>query len=85
MDMDDVRRWLPEVEFEDPLEPLGVAGGAVLVLVGLGTLSGMPWQYNHNALVSVVQVLGILGTIAIGVALAWLALQPRRRADAEEE
>lgn len=77
--MDDVRRRVSEVEVEDPLEPLGVAAGVLLILVGLGTVVGMPWQYNPSALVSAVQLLGILATVAIGVGLVWVALLPRRR------
>lgn len=59
----------------DPLAPLGIAIGAFLVLVGLGTVVGMPWQTNGDLPASIVQLLGVAGTIAIGVGLVWLARQ----------
>lgn len=59
--------------FSDRLEPVGVAGGAFLVVIGLLTAVGMPWTTNGSAAVSVLQLLGILGTVAIGVGLVWLA------------
>jgi len=59
--------------FADRLEPLGVATGAFLVAVALGTVAGMPWTTNGSTLVSAVQLLGVAGMITIGVGLAWLA------------
>lgn len=73
--MDGLSDRLPE--FEDPLEPLGILAGGFLVLVGLATLVGMPWSYNNNLLAAVGQILGTLGTIAVGAGLVWLA-QTRR-------
>ncbi|MFW5900570.1 MAG: hypothetical protein ACOCTH_02185 [Halodesulfurarchaeum sp.] len=58
--------------FADGLEPLGIATGAFLVLVALGTLAGMPWTVNASALVSAVQLVGVAGMIAIGIGLVWL-------------
>lgn len=55
----------------DPLDTIGVAAGVFLVLVGLGTLSGTPWVYANSPVVTVSIVLGSLGAIAIGAALAW--------------
>lgn len=59
--------------FDDTLEPLGVATGAFLVLVGLGTLLGGPWTTNPNLGPVVVTVLGALLSIGIGAGLAWLS------------
>lgn len=59
--------------FADSLDAYGVLVAAFLVLVGLGTLVGMPWQYSGSALVTVLQVFGALATIGVGVALGWLA------------
>lgn len=59
--------------FADPLEPLGVAAGALLVLVGLATIAGMPWTVKGDALASLLQVLGALGAVGIGAGLAWLS------------
>lgn len=61
--------------FDDRLDLLSVVVGVFLVLVGVGTITGMPWQTNLNAFVSVFQLLGIAGTIVIGVGLAWLGRQ----------
>lgn len=57
---------------EDPLEPLGVAVGVLLALVGIATLAGTPWAYKSSALVMVGQILGALSAVAIGAGLAWL-------------
>jgi hypothetical protein len=60
--------------FADKLDLYGVLVGAFLALVGLGTLVGMPWQYSGGGgLVTVLQILGALSAIGIGVGLAWLA------------
>lgn len=59
--------------FADRLEPVGIATGAFLVLLSLGALAGMPWNTNTSVVVSVLQLLGIATTIAIGIGLAWLA------------
>jgi hypothetical protein len=58
--------------FADSLNLYGVLVAAFVVLVGLGTLVGMPWQYSNSATVTVLQVVGALATIAIGVGLGWL-------------
>lgn len=59
--------------FADRLEPIGIAVGVFVVLAALGTLAGAPWTTNGSGLVSVIQLVGIAGMIAIGVGLAWLA------------
>lgn len=56
---------------DDRLDVLGLAAGVFLVLVGLGTLAGMPWQYGGGAIVAVGNVVGALAAIAIGAGLAW--------------
>ncbi|MEF8773173.1 MAG: hypothetical protein V5A37_00450 [Halobacteriales archaeon] len=71
MDGNGLRDSLPT--FEDDLELWGVLAGGFLVLVGLGTLVGMPWRYNTGILVSIAQLIGILATIAVGAGLVWLA------------
>ncbi|KZN24860.1 hypothetical protein A4G99_11115 [Haladaptatus sp. R4] len=58
---------------EDPLEPLGVAFGILLVLIGIGTLVGMPWAHKSgSALLMVGQIVGAIAAIGIGAALAWV-------------
>jgi hypothetical protein len=57
----------------DRLETLGLAVGAFLILGSLGSLVGMPWQTNPDVGAVVLQVLGILLTVGLGVALVWIA------------
>ncbi|WEL20142.1 hypothetical protein [Halorhabdus sp. BNX81] len=59
--------------FSDRLEPLGTATGVFLIVMSLATVVGMPWNTNGSALVSIMQLLGIVGTAAIGAGLIWLA------------
>ncbi|MFT4921504.1 MAG: hypothetical protein ACI8XM_000704 [Haloarculaceae archaeon] len=61
------------IDVEDRLETLGVVAGAFLVLVGLGTVVGMPWETNNDMLASVVQLIGVAAMIAVGVGLARLS------------
>lgn len=60
-------------QFDDLEELLGVGVGALLVLIGLGTVSGTPWTTNGDVIASVLQGLGILLTIALGVALIYVS------------
>ncbi|PSQ04759.1 hypothetical protein BRC92_03570 [Halobacteriales archaeon QS_4_69_31] len=59
--------------FDDRIEPIGVAVGVLLVLVGLGTVAGFPWATKGDALASALQVVGALLTVAIGAGLVWLS------------
>lgn len=59
--------------FEDTLEPVGIAAGVLLVLIGIATVAGQPWATKGDVLVAVLQVLGALGTAAIGAGLVWLS------------
>jgi len=61
------------IQFEDKLEPLGILAGALLVLMGLGTLVGQPWTTASGTVVLLIQLLGVVLTIGIGVAVAWLS------------
>ncbi|MBO4247486.1 MULTISPECIES: hypothetical protein [Halomicrobium] len=63
--------------FDDLAEPLGIGTGVVLVLIGLGTVAGTPWTTNGSLMVSVLQMLGVVATIALGVALASLSWNGR--------
>jgi len=58
--------------FADTLDVYGVLVGAFVALVGIGTLVGMPWQYSGSTAVTVLQILGSLAAVALGVGLAWL-------------
>jgi hypothetical protein len=61
------------IQFEDKLEPLGILTGVVLVLIGLGTLVGQPWATANSSVALVLQGIGIVVTIAIGVVLVRLS------------
>lgn len=57
----------------DPLEPLGIAFGVLFVLVGLGTLVGMPWAHKSGSVLLMLgQIFGGIAAIGIGAALAWI-------------
>lgn len=61
------------ISLEDPLEPLGLAVGVFLVLVGIATLAGTPWVYKSGSVVVMIgQAFGALCAIGIGAGLAWL-------------
>ncbi|WP_436910930.1 hypothetical protein [Halosimplex marinum] len=59
--------------FEDRLEPVGIAVGVLLVLVALATLAGAPWTTKGSVVASALQVVGAVGTAALGAALVWLS------------
>lgn len=65
--------------FADRLEPIGVVIGLFLILVAMGTIVGMPWQVKDVA-AAAVQIVGALGTGAIGALLAYLSWTGRDRA-----
>lgn len=60
-------------DVEDTLEPLGIAVGAILLLMALGTVVGAPWSTNESLAVTLVRLVGVVGLIAIGVGLARLS------------
>ena len=64
---------MSRLDFEDRLEPIGVAVGALLVLMGLGTLVGAPWATSDSGLATAIQLVGVALTIAVGVGLARLS------------
>ncbi|QSG13230.1 putative membrane protein [Halapricum desulfuricans] len=68
-------RFDDALDMSDRLELFGTLVGALLVLMGLGTIAGMPWQTNGSLAVSVLQLLGVLATIAVGAGLVWLVRQ----------
>jgi hypothetical protein len=53
--------------FEDRLELLGFLGGAFVVIVALGTLLGTPWSSARTASIGLVQTLGVLLTLLVGL------------------
>lgn len=60
--------------FQDRLDVVGIPVGLFVVVIGLGTLLGQPWQYAAGgAPVMVLQLLGALAAVGIGVGLIVLA------------
>lgn len=85
MDTDEAKENLPDrltkaefgdrlrsVEFEDRLELFGLAAGLFLVVVGLATVAGTPWTHKASLGASILQVIGALGTAAVGAGILWL-------------
>jgi len=64
-------------QFDGLTEPLGIGIGVLLVLIGLGTISGMPWATNNDMVASALQIIGILLTIVLGVGLAYVSWSGR--------
>ncbi len=61
------------LDVRDTLEPLGIGVGALLVLVGLGTLAGQPWATLNSTGAVVLQLVGVVGLLVVGLGLAWLS------------
>lgn len=57
---------------DDRLEVLGVLAGVFLVLGSLGALLGAPWATNPNTPAVILQLLGIVLTVALAVGLIWI-------------
>lgn len=76
MDTNEVKENLPDrlrnVEFEDRLELFGLLAGGFLIVVGLATVAGAPWSHKASLGASLLQVVGALGTAAVGAGLLWL-------------
>lgn len=68
--------WI-DATFEDRLEPVGIATGVFLVLLGIGTVAGAPWTTASSSLAVGIKILGSLLTVAVGAGLAWLAWSGR--------
>ena len=58
---------------DDPLTPLGVLVGLFLILVGVGTIVTAPWQYQPSTTVTVLRIIGTVGTILIGIGMIYIA------------
>lgn len=61
------------LDVEDRLEPLGILVGAILVLMALGTVVGTPWTTNASVVATLIQFVGVVAMIGVGVALARLS------------
>lgn len=65
------------LEVRDTLEPLGIAVGALLVLMALGTVAGTPWTTNGSRLATLVQLVGVVAMLTVGIGLARLSYVER--------
>ena len=65
------------IQVRDTLEPLGIAAGLLLVLMALGTVVGTPWTTNSSILATVVQLVGVVAMLAVGIGLARLSYVER--------
>jgi protein-S-isoprenylcysteine O-methyltransferase Ste14 len=72
-------------QFEDRLELIGLGVGALLVLIGLGTLVGQPWTQTLSTLAWLGQVVGAVLAIGIGAGLVWLTRTETPQVVAEPE
>ncbi len=61
------------IEFEDRLALVGTLLGAFVIIVGLGTLIGMPWTTNESTGAVAIQMVGIIATIAVGALLVFIS------------
>jgi hypothetical protein len=59
--------------FDDPLKPLGIAGGVFLVLAAAGTIVGAPWTTQASMGGAVLQVIGALLMAVLGAVLAYVS------------
>jgi hypothetical protein len=59
--------------FDDITEPLGIGVGALLVLMGLGTVAGAPWATNGSLGVSALQLIGVVAMMLVGAGLAYVS------------
>jgi len=59
--------------FEDPLKPLGVAGGVFLVLAAAGTIIGAPWTTQATTAGAAGQVIGAVLMAVLGAVLAYVS------------
>jgi hypothetical protein len=54
-------------KFDDTLELLGLLGGGFVVVVALGTLIGTPWSSVRTGGIGLIQTLGVLPTLLVGL------------------
>ena len=57
---------------DGPVVAIGIIVGVFLIVAGLGTLITAPWQYHGSQAVTVLRIVGTLGTILIGAGLVYL-------------
>ncbi|MFW6458820.1 MAG: hypothetical protein ACOCY6_05370 [Halodesulfurarchaeum sp.] len=61
---------------DDRLDAVAIPIGLFVLIVGLGTLLGQPWQYAAGGVATMVlQLFGAIAAIAIGVGLLALVVR----------
>jgi len=63
----------PTDGLDDPLKPLGVAGGVFLVLAAAGTILGAPWMTQASTGGAIAQVIGATLMGVLGAVLAYVS------------
>jgi hypothetical protein len=51
--------------YDDKLAVLGLAAGAFVLIVALGTLVGLPWSTAEGAVVGAIQTIGVLLAVPV--------------------
>jgi len=62
-----------ELPVRDRLDAVGTLAGALVMLLALSVLVSRPWRYTGGGTVMVLQILGVLAALLIGVGLFYLS------------
>lgn len=62
-----------ELPYHDRLDAIGTVVGAFVVLLALSTVVTRPWRYTGGGSIMVLQLVGVLASLGIGVGLVYLA------------
>ncbi|MFB6132031.1 MAG: hypothetical protein ABEJ44_01340 [Halanaeroarchaeum sp.] len=62
-----------ELPIHDRLDAIGTVVGAFVLLLALEGVVTRPWRYTGGGSIMVLQIVGILATVAIGVGLIYLS------------
>lgn len=62
-----------ELPVRDRLDAVGTLAGVLVVLLALSTLVSQPWRYTGGGTVMVLQIIGVLAALLIGVGLIYLS------------
>lgn len=55
--------------YDDKLEVLGVLAGGFVIIVALGTLLEPPWTTNEETAAAIVQTVGVVLSVLVGIAI----------------
>lgn len=62
-----------ETPYRDDLDVIGSVAGVFVALLGLATILGQTWQYVGGTGIMLVQLLGALASVGIGVGLVYVS------------